>query len=135
MTSLAELTDLAVDGSSTVDGHDVEPVHIAAVILEVVGNLQTEFARGAENDQLRVACRGVDVLQRGQTVSGCFARSRLSECNDIALGFGRVGVVEQAGDDRLLHRSGGFVAHFTDGGKDFVLHAQFGKCFQEKMMC
>ena len=47
----------------------METIDVAAVVLEIIRDLQTEFARGAEDDDLGGAVFGVDVLQHGKTIS------------------------------------------------------------------
>ena len=62
LTTLLELTDLSFDICTPINSYDVETIDVAAVVLQIIRNLQAEFACGAEDDDLGGAVFGVDVL-------------------------------------------------------------------------
>ena len=139
LTALAELANLAFDAGAAVDGHHMQAVDVATVVFEIVGDLETEFAGGAENDDLCAAVVGIDVLQHGKSVSGGFTGAGLRQGDDILRrDGGRCGSVvgifgaQEDGDHGSLYGSGLFVAYFGDGIEDLFLQAQFGECFQMK---
>ena len=111
LTTLLELTDLSFNICTPINGYDVETINVAAVVLQIIRNLQAEFACGAEDDDLGGAVFGVDVLQHGKTISSGLTCASLCQSDDvavtIALGWG-IGVGVSVGS----HFCYGFDAFF-----------------------
>ena len=63
--AMAQGVDLCHDGCTAINGYDAHIVEILGKVVEVVGNLQTEFTGGREDQRLRVAAVAVDLLQNG----------------------------------------------------------------------
>ena len=139
LTALAELANLAFDAGAAVDGHHVQAVDVATVVLEIVGDLEAEFAGGTEDYDLCAAVVGVHVLEHGKSVSGGLSGAGLRQGDDVlrrdgGRSFSVVGIfcAQEDGNHGCLHGSGLFVAYFGDGVEDLFLQAQFGECFQMK---
>ena len=91
--ALLQRTDLRLDGSAAVDGLHVDALHKLREVVQVVGNLQAELARGTEDKCLRGPLGGVEPLQHGDAEGGRLARARLRQGDDVALSL------DQEGDD------------------------------------
>ena len=122
--TLAQGAYLALDARAAVDGQYVQPVDVSRIVFQVAGDLQAELACGAQDDGLRAAVGGVDLLEHGQAIGGRLARARLGQGDDV------VARAQEVGNHFFLHGHGVFVAHFADGAADFFRDAKFFKRFQ-----
>ena len=108
---------LALDARTAIDGQHVEAINVAGILLEVVGYLEAEFAGGTEDDGLRGAALGIDLLEDGQAKGGSFARTRLGQGNDI------VAHTEEVGNHFFLYGHRIDIAHFANGAANLFADA------------
>ena len=59
---MAQGANLILNGCSSIDGNNIYAIHILGEVLQVVGNLQTEFASGTKDKGLSVTTCGVKSL-------------------------------------------------------------------------
>ena len=94
-------------------------------ILQVVADLQTQFARRTQNQRLRLSVVDVERLQERNAEGRRLARTRLCEGDEVAFFC-----VQQIRNHLFLHRHGLFEAQLADGASNLFAYAKFFKCFQ-----
>ncbi|MCZ7547971.1 MAG: hypothetical protein M5U11_02305 [Anaerolineales bacterium] len=105
-TRRAQGVDLRAVGLAAVDGEDAH-AHAFAVFGDRVGDLQGEFARGREDERLRIFLRG-EVVEDGEGEGGGLAGAGLRLADDVGAG-------EHEGDHARLDGRRFGVAKFGDG--------------------
>ena len=117
------------DTCSAIYSGYVHALDVLGKTVKVVGYLQAEFSRGAEDDGLRVLTVGVGLLEQGQSVG-----SRLS-CSSLSQGYHIVLITKQIGYYLFLDWHRMLKAQFFDGAANVLAHAQFFKCLQCSLPC
>ena len=88
---------LLLDAGTAIDGYHVHTFHIFREVADVVGYLQTQFARRTEHQCLCLSAVGVEPLQQRNAEGRCLARTRLRQGYQVGsvhiLGCLAVGVV------------------------------------------
>jgi len=95
---------LDADGLTAVDGHGAHLLVRGEFLKDGCG-LQREFARGAEDQRLRLAVVGVDLFNDRYRECRGFARARLRNADEVAAS-------QKEFEALLLNRGRGFVARF-----------------------
>ena len=74
---------LVLNGSTTIDGTNMQSLDILREILHVIGNLQAKLTGRSNNDSLcDTACR-VNALNQRNAESRCLTRASLGKGNKI----------------------------------------------------
>ena len=97
LRTFLERADLTFNAAASVNGLHVKPIKVARIILQIVGNLKTEFAGGTQDDGLGSLARRIYFLQDGQAKGCRFSRTCLREGNNI------VAHTEKVGDHFFLY--------------------------------
>ena len=122
--AVAQGAYLRLDGRAAIYRHDMYSGHILGKVVEVVGYLEAQLTRGAQDERLRLlACR-VDALEHGNTEGSRLAGAGLCQ------GYHVVAVAQEIRDYFFLDRHGMLKSKFTDGAANVLAHAQFFKCLQ-----
>lgn len=99
---------LAFVGLAAVDGQGVDAAFEEGKFVDFFGDLDSEFARGAEDDGLDGAEVGIDFFDGGDGEGGGFAGAGLGLADDVAAG-------EEHGDGFGLDGRSFFEAELVDG--------------------
>ena len=105
--------DLGTVGGAAVHGDDVEAGGARSEILNGLGALHRELARGSQDQGLDVALIGVDDGQQRQTEGGRLAGTRLGDTHDVAQ-------LKERRDRGGLDRGGDAEPHIGDGLEDLL---------------
>jgi len=81
--AVAQGMDLCLYRCAAIDGYNMQPVDVLTKCVEIISDLQAQLASGAEDERLCVLAFGIGLLQHGDTVGGCLARSGLSQRDDV----------------------------------------------------
>ena len=108
---------------AAVDRQHVKARHLRGVLLEGLGHLDGELARGHEHQRLRGAQLDVDLREDGQRERRRLARAGLGLAEQVR-------AAEQGGNGLRLDGRGGFVADGRQGGDDGFAQAELGKAGQ-----
>ena len=110
--ALAQGTHLRLYGCTAVDGLHVHALHVLREVAQVVGNLQTELARGTQHQHLRIASLCVEALQQRDAECGRLAGSCLCQCYHVFL------ALQEKRNHRFLHGHGAHEAQLFNGAPD-----------------
>ena len=84
-----ECPELILDGSSAIDGEDVQARNILRKGLHLIGDLLAEFACGCQYKRLRVLCGlRFEIGEKWETKGRCFSRAGLGQSDEIGF-FGQ----------------------------------------------
>ena len=108
---------------AAVDRQHVEARHLRRVLLEGLGDLDRELARGREDQRLRGAQFDVDLREDGQREGRRLAGAGLGLAEQVR-------APEQGGNGLRLDGRGGFVADVRQSGDDGITQAELGKARQ-----
>ena len=122
---MLQRTDLRPDAGAAIHGLDMDAGQVLGEIAKVVCYLQAQFARGAENQGLRLLGFGIDALKDRYAEGGRLACARLGQGNHI------VHRSQKVGNHFFLYGHRLHEAQFADGATNRFAHAQFFKCFQK----
>ncbi|MFO1530046.1 MAG: hypothetical protein U1F77_10040 [Kiritimatiellia bacterium] len=116
---------LGLDGGAAVHREDAQLRGEAAEVGEVLGDLQAEFAGGAEDEGLDGGAGGIGELQQRQAEGGGLAGAGLGEGDHVAF------ALDEQGDDLGLDRGGLLEAQLRDaleqfGGKSGFVERRHG---------
>ena len=105
--------DLGAVGGVAVHGDDVKAGGARSEILNSLGALHRELARGSQDQGLDVALVGVDNGQQRQAEGGRLAGTRLGDTHDVAQ-------LKERRDRSGLDRGGDAETHIGDGLEDLL---------------
>ena len=126
-------TNLLFDAGSTIDGLNMDAVHVFGEVAHVVGNLQTEFTGRSKDEGMGKSSTnlaqlgtglGGNPLQYGNAECCRLACTRLGQRNDV------VKITQQVGNHLFLHGHGLYEAHLFYGFTNLFADTKFFKCFQ-----
>ena len=84
-----ECPELVLDGSSAIDGEDVQARNILRKGLHLIGDLLAEFACGCQYKRLRVLCGlRFEIGEKWEAKGRCFSRTGLGQSDEIGF-FGQ----------------------------------------------
>ncbi len=122
--ALAQSLDLAFDARASVYWQHTYAGHVLGKVGEVTGNLQTQLARGRNDERLRHFALAVNALQQRQ------AESRRLACAGLRQPYHVTVLVEQVRDGHLLYRHGIDKPHLAYGLQQSGVYPQIFKCIQ-----
>ena len=117
LSAALERTDLRAVGRSAVHGDNVETGGTRREILDGLGALHREFARGRQNECLDVALVRVNNRQERQTECSGLTCTRLGDADDVAQ-------LQQRRDSSGLNRGGDAESHVGNGGEELLGQAE-----------
>ena len=120
LRAVPQAAQLAVVGLAAVDGDFADALFEGGELGNFLGDLHGEFARGAEDQDLRRAETGIDFFDGGERERGGLAGASLRLADHIGAG-------QEGGDGLGLDVGGFLVAHLRDGLEEFRRQAEFGK--------
>ena len=112
LDALFEAHELALVGLASVDGHGVDAAFEEEEFVDFLGDLDGEFAGGAEDEGLHGALAGFDFFNGGDGEGSGFAGAGLGLADDVVAGH-------EDGDGFGLDGGGFFVAQLVDGLQHF----------------
>ena len=83
--TLAQCTNLLLDRRTTINGLDMDVVHIFREVAQVVGNLQAQLSSRRQDECLRLLSCHINTLQYGNTKCRRLTCTRLGQCNHVVL--------------------------------------------------
>src|SRR6187397_3600582 len=117
MRAALETLELRRVALSAVDRQYVEARHLRRVLLECLGDLDRELARGREHQCLRGAQLDIDLREDGQRERRGLAGTGLGLAQQI-------GAAEKCGNGLRLDGRGSFVTDGGQGGNDGFTQAK-----------
>ena len=113
MRASAKGIGLGLDLGSAIDCDDAYAGEVFAEILQVLGDLEAEFAGGTKDEGLGALLLGVDALEQWETKGSGFAGAGLGKAHEVVV------FVDQEGQCFFLDWGRLLVAKVRDGAEEF----------------